>query len=146
MTQEIFIQLCEVVGYMHKMGVCHLDLKPDNILVSDSKVVLIDFNTASKCQSDGSVQKGAGLRQWSSPESRTQLIYNGALSDSWSVGLVLSYLISGIKPNPNIGAKEQSLAALTVTAVQPFREILERLLRVDPAERMSVEECLHYFK
>ena len=52
-TQDIFIQVCEVVSYLHKMGVCHLDLKPDNILLSDSKVVLIDFNTASECQNDG---------------------------------------------------------------------------------------------
>jgi len=38
----------EAIEYLHANRVCHRDLKPDNIFVSDTKVTLIDFNTAAR--------------------------------------------------------------------------------------------------
>lgn len=44
----IFKQILSGVNYLHKNGVCHRDLKPNNILVSrDGKIVKItDFNVS----------------------------------------------------------------------------------------------------
>ncbi len=41
-------KLCEVVGYLHKHSIVHLDLKPENIIcLSNSGIKLIDFGLAS---------------------------------------------------------------------------------------------------
>ncbi len=40
--------LCDVVGYLHKQSIIHLDLKPENIIcLENSKIKLIDFGLAS---------------------------------------------------------------------------------------------------
>lgn len=41
-------QLMTAVDHIHKNGLCHRDIKPDNLVISDdlSIMKLIDFNTA----------------------------------------------------------------------------------------------------
>ena len=55
MACDIFLQLASAVNYVHKQGVVHRDLKPDNILIdfkateqSEERihVKLIDFGTS----------------------------------------------------------------------------------------------------
>ncbi len=44
----LMTSLCEVVGYLHKQSIVHLDLKPENIIyLESSKIKLIDFGLAS---------------------------------------------------------------------------------------------------
>lgn len=35
MSKKIIRQLLEAVEYIHKMGICHRDIKPDNILIDE---------------------------------------------------------------------------------------------------------------
>ena len=50
-VRRLLKELVEVVGYLHRQGVVHCDIKPDNILITnDSRnLVLIDFD---KCYTD----------------------------------------------------------------------------------------------
>lgn len=45
---KLFKMLLEAVSYMHYQGICHRDLKPDNIIVADDfeSLKIIDFNVA----------------------------------------------------------------------------------------------------
>ncbi|EDM26166.1 serine/threonine-protein kinase [Lentisphaera araneosa HTCC2155] len=44
---DVFSKVCDAVSYAHSQGVCHLDLKPENIQVSDfGEVLLIDWGIA----------------------------------------------------------------------------------------------------
>ena len=74
--------MLKIVSYLHKEGVAHRDLKPDNILVNMQKdsLKVIDFNTAIRFDSrteyenvcyEPVISGGTGLRQWSAPETRT---------------------------------------------------------------------------
>src|SRR5262249_46995343 len=41
-------QLADALAYVHECGVCHLDLKPSNVLLSpDGRPLLIDFNLST---------------------------------------------------------------------------------------------------
>ncbi|MCM8533328.1 MAG: serine/threonine protein kinase, partial [Lentisphaeraceae bacterium] len=51
---DLFLKICEAISYSHSLGVLHLDLKPDNIRISDfGDVVVCDWGLAdivsSKC-------------------------------------------------------------------------------------------------
>jgi len=84
------------VAYLHGQGVCHRDLKPDNIVVSDNGIVkLLDFNVAKR--STKNIVGGTGLKLWSAPETRRALSYSEKC-DSWSLGLILATLLSGQFP------------------------------------------------
>lgn len=41
---EYFRQILNALQYLHRMGIFHKDVKPDNIIVSSGKASLIDFN------------------------------------------------------------------------------------------------------
>lgn len=49
-TRLLIRQLLEAVSYIHKIGLCHRDIKPDNIVVdNDSNIIkLIDFGVSKR--------------------------------------------------------------------------------------------------
>jgi serine/threonine protein kinase len=48
--ENLFYQLCDGLSYVHRQGMCHLDVKPDNILIArdTGKPKLIDFGSAKR--------------------------------------------------------------------------------------------------
>ena len=54
---NIFKQILLAIQYLHAKGVCHRDLKPNNILVSDGMSFEIFIGTNPSSQIDGSIVK-----------------------------------------------------------------------------------------
>jgi calcium/calmodulin-dependent protein kinase I len=54
-ASQIFRQILTGISYLHQTGVCHRDLKPNNILVSkDGSIVKItDFNVSKFVENKG---------------------------------------------------------------------------------------------
>lgn len=44
--RNIFLQLLDLIAYLHKNGVIHGDIKPENIIYDRNNVYLIDFGSA----------------------------------------------------------------------------------------------------
>ncbi len=46
----IFVELFRTLRYMHSKGVCHRDIKPDNIMINEQekKIKIIDFGISKK--------------------------------------------------------------------------------------------------
>ena len=48
--ERLFFQLCDGLTYIHRQGICHLDVKPENILITKDteQPKLIDFGSAKR--------------------------------------------------------------------------------------------------
>lgn len=92
-TLRIGFCICDILKYLHTrpVPVIHGDIKPENIIVSEDGVSLIDFGCAFLQYSEGF--KYAGTPQYAAPE-----LLQGEIStesDVYSFGRVLFYMLTG---------------------------------------------------
>ena len=98
-TDKFVRQLLDALGYLHSHQVLHLDLKPDNILLTqiDDDVKLIDFGC---CYTDSFPDTTGRTDAFAAPEQLST--GNGKLStrtDIYAIGKVLGLLPSSYKYN-----------------------------------------------
>jgi serine/threonine protein kinase len=82
---EMGRQLCSAIGYLHRQGWLHLDLKPDNLIADGGRLKVIDFSIA---QRPGPVEAGTGTRRWMAPEQEQGGVATEA-TDVWGIAAVL---------------------------------------------------------
>ena len=82
---EMGRQLCSAIGYLHRHGWLHLDLKPDNLIADLGRLKVIDFSIA---QRPGRVEPGTGTRRWMAPEQKDGGRVDTA-TDVWGIAAVL---------------------------------------------------------
>jgi serine/threonine-protein kinase len=97
---DIVTQACRGLDYAHRNGVVHRDVKPGNLLVSDSGVVkLADFGIARATDQSSITQAGSvlGTAAYLAPE-QARGDEAGPQADLYSLGVVTYQLISGRLP------------------------------------------------
>ncbi|CED60751.1 Serine-threonine protein kinase [Moritella viscosa] len=96
----LIYQLAGALEYMHTKGVCHLDIKPSNIIVDeDDAVKLIDFGAAQY------VNESNGYAEASRGYASPLFIDSGVgepQDDVYSLAVVTYYLFVGATPNSNL--------------------------------------------
>jgi serine/threonine protein kinase len=141
-------QLVSAVGHLHRHNICHRDIKPDNILItelseSETRLKLIDFNVAHDLDKSKPIIGKTGVDAWSAPETRKWQGYNEK-SDMYSVGCILLFMLTG---TPD---KETGLAILGNSDYQNrpdchlLADLLDHLLEVDPNSRISSSEAAEH--
>src|SRR6516225_4033657 len=89
---QIFVRVAAGLVHMHRRGVCHADLKPNNILLSRSgDVKVIDYGLAwIKGQPKGRVQ---GTPEYMAPEQASRAIVNES-TDIFNFGATMYRLVT----------------------------------------------------
>ena len=96
----------DALAHAHVNGVIHRDVKPDNLLLSPTGAVLLDFGIArapSLAPPDTVVDKPGyvmGTAEYTSPERVSGRRPEDARSDLFSLGCVLYEMLSGKTPFP----------------------------------------------
>lgn len=92
--ERIFGELLSAVGYMHRRGVIHNDLKPDNLLVThaDNSLKLIDFGLADN-DAEIAMRNLGCTPHYASPELRERSGQVDARSDIYSVGVIMREML-----------------------------------------------------
>jgi calcium-dependent protein kinase len=99
-VSEIIEQLLQAVNYMHEKGICHRDIKPQNILYGcmERQIKLIDFEISKMNRKVGKVEMWSmtGTLYYKAPEMFSGK-YN-ELIDVWSIGVTAYELLTGSLP------------------------------------------------
>ncbi len=92
-------QLLEGVGFLHRHGIAHLDIKPANTVALRNQLCIIDFDISVRVDGpDALIDRWRGTEGWMAPEigdeDGPKCLYSPIRADLWSCGLMLRYLAS----------------------------------------------------
>jgi eukaryotic-like serine/threonine-protein kinase len=98
---DLLIQICAGIGYAHRAGLIHCDLKPQNILVAtDNRIKITDFGIAramAAIQPDEHTEIVWGSPQYFSPEQASGGPPSPA-SDVYALGIILFEMLTNHLP------------------------------------------------
>ena len=97
-----FVQTVEAVAHCHEHGVIHRDIKPENLLL-DARydIKLTDFGLSAVVRPGQLLKVPCGTPAYSAPELVCRKEYDGTLSDVWSLGVLLYFMLVGDLPFPD---------------------------------------------
>ncbi|XP_057549808.1 serine/threonine-protein kinase GRIK1-like isoform X2 [Amaranthus tricolor] len=132
--------------YLHSHNIVHMDIKPQNLLVTRSGTVKIaDFSVSQVFEGDNDeLRRSPGTPVITAPECCLGLTYRGKAADTWAVGITLYCMIMG--KFPFIGETLQETYDKIVNDpinlpddLNPqLSDILEGLLCKDPNQRLTL--------
>ena len=145
---ELMKKIADGVGYAHRAGLVHCDLKPQNILVTpDNKVKITDFGVSralATIQPDEQSDIVWGSPQYFSPEQASGGAPSPA-SDVYSLGAILYEMITGQPPFAADTAADLARLHLTVEPTPPrsiesnipesLQQIVLKVLAKEPSAR-----------
>lgn len=90
------IQLCDVIHYLHTIDrpILYLDLKPENLIVTENGIKLIDFGSAVFCDQIKEDKLYSGTKGYAAPELyRRDRIDERC--DVYGIGMLLFFMVAG---------------------------------------------------
>jgi serine/threonine-protein kinase len=137
----LLIQACAGIGYAHRAGLVHCDVKPQNMLVTpDGRLKVTDFGIAralTTIQPDEQSEIVWGSPQYYAPEQAAGAAPAPA-SDVYSLGIIMYEMLSGSLPFQASSAAE--FARLHLQAEPPM--LTEMVPELSPALEQIVLKVL----
>ncbi|KAI3356562.1 hypothetical protein L3Q82_017760 [Scortum barcoo] len=150
-------QTLEGVNYLHQSNLVHLDLKPQNILLTSlsppGDIKIVDFGLARRLGAVGELREILGTPEYVAPEILNYEPITTA-TDLWSVGVIAYMLVTGESPFAGDDKQETYLNVSQVSvdySKEAFSRVSElavdfirKLLVKAPEDRPSAAECMSH--
>jgi serine/threonine-protein kinase len=149
-AMQVASQLLDALQHAHERGILHRDVKPENIIISHGRVILVDFGIARAIlvsAQENLTRSGMALGTctYMSPEQIRGERNLDQRTDIYSVGSLIFECLTGRPPFQHkadtvVFQMVLNEAAPPVRSLRPdtpagLAEAVDRALRKDPAER-----------
>ncbi len=151
---QVFLKICDAVGFAHAKGIVHRDLKPQNIMIgSYGEVLVLDWGIAGFLASLGQTRMEApagsdtgdtratrdgmviGTPGYMPPEqARGDISQVSERSDVFSLGAILFFLLTGSHPRSSSADRPAELRPSS-RVPKPLRAVCARAMATEPADR-----------
>mmetsp|Transcript_48544 Transcript_48544/g.152251 ORF Transcript_48544/g.152251 Transcript_48544/m.152251 type:complete len:868 (-) Transcript_48544:170-2773(-) len=147
-ASRLFAQIVDGLQYCHSCGIVHRDVKLDNLLMDqDKNIKIVDFGFSVSFKPGQRLRKACGSPSYAAPEIVARKPYLAPCVDVWSTGVVLFAMVCGYFPFQ--GANSQELCRKIMKGKfecptfmsSECRDLVRRMLNIDPARRITFEEC-----
>jgi serine/threonine protein kinase len=145
---DLAIQICSGLGYAHRAGIVHCDVKPQNIIITKDHISKItDFGIARALNSTNLHEDQEVI--WGSPQYMAPEMIEGfspsPASDVYSIGAVLYEMFSGNPPynGENIEellSQQQNNSPAPLTNIRDLPDELNQVI----LKTLSKETALRY--
>ena len=160
----IFYKILKAVEHCHKSGICHRDLKLENILLNENNnPILCDFGYAGFIKDSNKFNDFIGTNNYASPEILEGIPYDGIKSDIFSLGVLLFCMILCnfgftdatkhnkmyrliIRKKYNLFWEKirEKIGKGKINNISPeFKQLFFKMVSYCPDERPSIEEILN---
>ncbi|XP_061661094.1 serine/threonine-protein kinase 17A [Syngnathoides biaculeatus] len=155
-VKRLMRQILQGVAFLHQRNVVHLDLKPQNILLTSSSplgdIKIVDFGLSRIVSSHQELREIMGTPEYVAPEILNYEPISTA-TDMWSIGVLAYMMLTGLSPflgkdkqetflnisQMNVSYDEDELQELDQAV-----SFIQTLLRKQPQVRATAEECLRH--
>ena len=121
-------QLIHALNYLNCLGICHRDIKPQNILIDSEKklIKLCDFGSAKKLKKGERNVSYICSRYYRAPELIFDPIEYTNKIDIWSVGCVICELVLGVPLFKGENSTDQLFEIIKILGT-PTQKIIHKL-------------------
>ena len=129
------LEILPALGYFHSIGLCYNDLKPENIMVTEEQLKLIDLGAVSRINSFGYLY---GTPGYQAPE----IVRTGPTiaADIYTVGRTLAALTLNLKTRKGRYVDGLPSDDKVLTRYDSFARLLRRATDPDPRRRFASAE------
>jgi len=150
-------QIVEGVQFLHRSNIAHLDIKPQNILLTNpypsGDVKLCDFGISRILTKGAELREIVGTPDYVAPEI-LQYEPISLATDMWSLGVLTYVLLSGHSPFTG-ETKQETFCNITNGSLdfpsylfddvsEEAKDFICKLLVRDPKGRFSCQDCLKH--
>ncbi|XP_009076587.1 PREDICTED: serine/threonine-protein kinase 17A, partial [Acanthisitta chloris] len=156
-VKRLMKQILEGVSFLHRNSVVHLDLKPQNILLTSKSplgdIKIVDFGLSRIMKSSEELREIMGTPEYVAPEI---LSYDpiSTATDMWSIGVLAYVMLTGISPFLGDDKQETflNISQMNVSysgeefdlVSESAMDFIKTLLVKKPEDRATAEECLQH--
>ena len=145
-------EVIEAVRYIHSFSpkIIHRDIKPENLLLDDNyRVLLSDFGWSNFLDDNEYRKTFCGTPEYLSPEMAKKEGHN-EMVDIWALGVLMFEFLAGYAPFSGSNPKElyANIKKLKINWPVDFpplaKNLITKILKLNPTERLSLEEILDH--